>query len=325
MTEDAQDPYKGVKKLRKFLIVVLVLFCLFCAGYSMITLNFLRQPIEEKFQGMLKINGDIKLGVDGLRPTIVAHSVSYGKASAEKFEMRIPLAAPEAGKPIETHVVVTALALPGRPPIDIDLPGTTDKADATLDNFTARAGDSLMTGNATYKQGVLDIDTAVINLDYGLLYPGASGGAAEGRLVLHGQGDQYTIAHSLNGRLFLKGGKGRIPGRALALWNGDLMGALFAAEAEVKCAQVEFDIKNGIATAKRLVLDTGNLLVTGAGSIDFSQARMDMVFTPFKAGANTAGVPLSVSGNFGEVIAAPMEMVTLEMPLRPLPPCGAAP
>ncbi|MEZ0262926.1 MAG: hypothetical protein ACAH80_18110 [Alphaproteobacteria bacterium] len=322
MTEDAQDPYAGVKRLRKFLIVLLVLISLSTIAYSLVTLNFLRQPMEEKFGGMLKINGDIKLGMDGFHPTLVAHDVTYNKITLKKAEARIPFAQPKPGKPIETHIMLTALALPDRPPIDIDLtmpkdmnfPQLLDTLTEAMNvnmvsvDFTARAGEELLAGFALYNNDGLDVFTRVIKLDYGLLYPGASGGGVTGNLILKAKGDQTTILRNLNGTLKLKGGKGKVPGRALGLWSGSVLAALLPNDAVVNCAVAEFDVKNGVATATRIGVDTENLNITGTGTIDFNNLYMSMVFTPQPktAGTVNTAVPLEVSGVFGEVTATPV-------------------
>lgn len=309
MTEEAQDPYIGVKRLRKFLIVVLVIFCLFSLAYSLVTLNFLREPLEKPFGGMLKIKGDIKLGLDGFYPTLIAHDVAYDKIALKKAEMRAPLAQPSPGKPIETHVIITGLTLPGRPPIDIDLPGNTDKTDGAIENFRLSSGDGEVTGSATYRSGALDVTAAASKLDYGLFYPAASGGAVDGTLAVQSSGgSQYQLVQSLEGHLALKGGKGKVPGRALGLWSGNVLAALLPNDAVVNCTVAEFDVKNGIATVSRLGIDTENLNITGTGTIDFNTMYMNMVFTPQPkiAGTVNTAVPLEVSGVFGEVTATPV-------------------
>lgn len=339
MTDEQEDTYAGLKRVRKFLIMLLVLFCMVSLAYSMITLNFLRQPLEEKFGGALKVNGDIKLGMDGFSPTLVAHDVTFDAIKIKKTEMRIPFATPAPGKLIETHVAVTALTLPARPPIDIDLrtpgsmdlglPGSmTDFLNNAMDSidFTARAADSRVDGFALYNRDGVDVLAWVSKLDYGLLYPGASGGAVKGNLTLKGQGDGSTIVRNLNGSLKLKGGKGKIPGRALALWGGNMLAALLPNDAVVNCAVAEFDMKNGIATATRIAVDTENLNITGTGTIDFNAMYMNMVFTPQPKTASTinTAVPLNVSGVFGEVTATPSGTPVAPQPNAPSP-CQVTP
>jgi uncharacterized protein involved in outer membrane biogenesis len=327
MTETEVDPYAGIKKFRTFLIVLLVAFIVVSAAYNMVTLNFLRRPIEDALGGHVNVRGDVKLGTEGLRPTLVIHDLVAGDITLGNVEMLIPFDKPAPGNTVETHVKLTALTFPGRPPINIDIPAKSDSIDSSIDNFEARAGETLLKGNLSYKPGAVAANADVTALDYGLLYPGGSGGAGTGTLTLTGQGaNQHLIVSTLQGHLLLTGGKGAIPGRALALWGGSVLGALLTPAATVNCAVAELDITGGVATVKRLAVDTDVMNITGTGSIDLNTSYMNMTFTPQpkQAGAMATAVPILVSGPLGHAVGEPVGLPVAAAPNAPSP-CGAAP
>lgn len=325
MTEEQADPYAGIRKFRTFLVVLLVAFIVVSICYNMVTLNFLRQPFEDALGGHVTVRGNVKLGTDGFHPTLVFNDIVSGDARLERLEILIPFDKPMPGNTVETHVKLTALTLPGRPPINIDIPAKSDSIDSSIDNFEARAGDTVMTGNVTYKPGLATAKADVTALDYGLLYPGGSGGAGQGTLELTGQGvNQHVIINTLQGHVMLTGGKGQIPGRALALWGGSVLGALLTPAATVNCAVAELDIAGGIATVKRLAVDTDIMNIAGAGSIDFNTSYMNMVFTPQpkQSGALATATPILVSGPLGHATGEPVGEPVAAQPDAPSP-CGA--
>jgi uncharacterized protein involved in outer membrane biogenesis len=70
----------------------------------------------------------------------------------------------------------------------------------------------------------------------------------------------------------------------------------------VRCGVADFEARNGTLTAAQVVFDTGVVKVTGAGTIDLANERMDLSFTgkPKKISFAKLNAPITVTGPLGE-------------------------
>ncbi|MDZ7753645.1 MAG: AsmA family protein [Gammaproteobacteria bacterium] len=79
-----------------------------------------------------------------------------------------------------------------------------------------------------------------------------------------------------------------------------LVGTLVAADKEratLNCAVADFEVEQGVATARVLLADTEHSTVYGAGTVDLGKERLDLLFTPKpKAITLSVAVPVEVAG-----------------------------
>ncbi|MCP5411161.1 MAG: AsmA family protein [Alphaproteobacteria bacterium] len=108
-------------------------------------------------------------------------------------------------------------------------------------------------------------------------------GALSARAQLTGRGRSvHQTAASANGKFTAVIPQGQIR-RSLAEWMGvNVISALGLnlsgdeSNSAVRCAVAQFDAKNGVLTARRLVFDTEPVLVEGGGTVDMNHETMDL-------------------------------------------------
>lgn len=111
----------------------------------------------------------------------------------------------------------------------------------------------------------------------------------------------------LNGRMVLKVGEGELkeeyireflPGLARAV------GALDRATAKTKlhCVVSGLDFKNGVATPKAILMETGSMTMTGDGTANLGTERLDLRLVPSSRDTSLAAAlpPVNVRGSFAD-------------------------
>ncbi|HET6469813.1 MAG TPA: AsmA family protein [Geminicoccaceae bacterium] len=134
-------------------------------------------------------------------------------------------------------------------------------------------------------------------------------GAADITLDVAGRGGSpAAIMASLAGRADLLMTDGRLRGRLVrqAAGLGQLAGALLARDAgdwtRLNCVAARFAIRDGVAEAEALLLDTDFSTALGQGRIDLGRETLDLVVAPRPKGVRLAvGVPVRIRGT----LAAP--------------------
>lgn len=103
---------------------------------------------------------------------------------------------------------------------------------------------------------------------------------------LHGRGtDLHDALASAQGVVEFFGDEGQIDSRYLDLWASNMFLALlpsFGKEkaAHLQCAVGRFDVKDGQAHTRSLLVDTPRVVVKGVGSIDLRNERLDLLLWP---------------------------------------------
>ncbi len=129
---------------------------------------------------------------------------------------------------------------------------------------------------------------------------------SRGDVSIELRGGGHSIAAlmaSLNGHVRLLAGSGRLNiGRVDSITGGvwNILGTLTARDSEstiVNCLASDFQVKQGIASSRALLIDSENATVFGKGSIDLRNEKIDFLFKPKPKTAtlNTA-VPVQVEG-----------------------------
>ena len=161
---------------------------------------------------------------------------------------------------------------------------------------------------------VLNVD----KLDYGELLqdmgqnPGVSG-TMDVTLDVKGAGKSMrAIASSLNGKAEVGSDGGVISNRLLkivAVGLGDVLGPLMGDEkdARLNCMLVGFDIKQGLATSKAMVVDTEAFTVAGGGTVNLKNEQLNLNFDTETRETSIASlaVPFNVTGTLKSPSVAP--------------------
>jgi uncharacterized protein involved in outer membrane biogenesis len=195
------------------------------------------------------------------------------------------------------------------------------------------------------------------SIDYGALLK-ASGlvDGVEGVLALHvhiaGLGnDLRTLLQNAEGRVEILGGKGRLRGRLLEVWGGNLTQLVNpvswaeGTDTELNCVAASFNVRDGMARSELLLLDSRNVTVAGELALDLATEKIKGLFKsqPKKASLIKLGAPLRLSGtlsnpkvtttdqsiiNLGKLaigIAQPAALIVLfgDLGAKEKNPCGA--
>lgn len=118
-----------------------------------------------------------------------------------------------------------------------------------------------------------------------------SGGKTDITINAKGSGSSVSqIMAGLNGKLLVKTGKGKISSKALEVAGADALmstlsmltpGSNESDGSLLECAVINFNIKDGIATADNgIAMSTNQLNVIGAGTIDLKTEKLDIGITP---------------------------------------------
>ena len=165
------------------------------------------------------------------------------------------------------------------------------------------------------------------SIDYGALLK-ATGVADgfEGTLALHvriaGQGnDLRALLRDAKGRVEILGGEGRLQGRVIELWAGNVLQILNpvswaeGTDTELKCVAASFNIGSGVARSELLLLDSRNVTVAGELVIDLATERMKGLFKPQqkKASLMKLGTPIRLSGTLSHPKVAATERTIIAL------------
>lgn len=277
-------------------------------------LNFFKSRVEsvssEFLQQQLKINGDVKLGMDGFHPSLVLHDVKIGEDGrttvmlTDRFEVTLPFQKPDAQNPWAIFANLDNVRIDGRSLGDYELPVEIVANGIRIPKISGSIGDGDISGNAQLIGGILHADIKVTDGDYSQLSTGVTGGTVKADILLDGA---YPY---LDGHVRLMGGKGRMSGNALQFLAGDLLSAMLnnaQQDTQINCSIVDFKLQKGIARAKTLVFDTKDATIFGEGQIDFTKSYVDMRFTPKPKSRTllTLATPVDVRGVFGQVTTTP--------------------
>ncbi len=131
-------------------------------------------------------------------------------------------------------------------------------------------------------------------------------GKLDANVDINGAGGSVrALMASLNGSLFVKTENGRIDSSALNIVSSDIMSVLPGFNSKddktLKCAVVNFDIKDGIASAKSIVFETGGLSAVGVGTADLREEKLNLIIDPRAKQTSLAGaaiVPVAITGTF---------------------------
>jgi AsmA family protein len=305
-----------------------------------------------------KVNGDVEIALGGARPKLIANlatdsldvSPFQGEAKeAEKKEKLFPS---------------DPLPLDGLKAADVDLKFKAKKLitkDITINDaslaLTLNNGKLQITQNAKAaggtiaakinldatngKTATLSSDIELKQIELGQL-PAIkekevlTGGKTDITIKVNGSGPSVSkIMAGLNGKLLVKTGAGKISSKAMELASADaLMSTLSMlnpmAEGSdgslLECAVVNFDIKDGIATADNgIAMSTNQMNILGGGNINFKTETLDIGIAPkAKEGIGLNVGQLAALVRLGGTLANPTPKADTEAALKKGLTVGAA-
>ncbi|MGJ3259240.1 MAG: AsmA family protein [Rhodospirillales bacterium] len=200
---------------------------------------------------------------------------------------------------------------------DVSVRLTLKNGNLQVDPFSAVVAGTKVAGNFGLDGGV-SVPTLVAKLnasglDYGeLMRQRGITDIASGKLdadvdVKGAGGSVRAIMASLNGKLFVTTENGKIDSNALNIVSSDVMSALPGFNSKddktIKCGVVNFDIKDGIASAKAIVFETGGLSAIGVGTVNLREEQLNLIVDPRAKQtslASAAVVPVAITGTFLE-------------------------
>jgi len=134
--------------------------------------------------------------------------------------------------------------------------------------------------------------------------------------ILEGRGDLAVTAHgggasvraimaTLGGTSSLVMGHGIIKNRYADLVGADVFREAFAwtqgkQDTKLICMVSRFDIRNGLATSRDLLIDTEDVTIVGEGTVNFASERLDLELTPRPKEISllNLAMPLDIGGTF---------------------------
>jgi len=144
--------------------------------------------------------------------------------------------------------------------------------------------------NASGKTAILVTDISIKGLEpsqLGDLKDKISGATTDVSIKVKGSGNSVSqIMAGLNGKLLLQSAKGELKGSGASTATTDLLTMLNPTAkssdgTQLNCAVVNFNIKDGIATAdKGIALATTQMNIIGSGTVDLKTEKLDIGINP---------------------------------------------
>ncbi|MSO89738.1 MAG: AsmA family protein [Rhodospirillaceae bacterium] len=134
-----------------------------------------------------------------------------------------------------------------------------------------------------------------------------SGGKVDAEIDLKGPArDLRGLAGGLQGHIGLAVGEGRLATKYADFIAADLIKGLAPwgmgeQDTKLNCLVTRFDVANGVATSRALILDTARITVRGEGTVNLANERLDLTVTPRPKEASllSLAVPVRIGGTLG--------------------------
>lgn len=303
-------------------IIAFVLITIFLLTFNVN--NF--KPEIEKFAANaldmpVEIKGDVKLGLENLRPSIILNDVMAGKkgkttvAVAKRLEITLPFQRPDNDNPFSIFANLDNIVIDGKPLGDYDLPVKVSKRGFEIKGASGARGKGKLLADVSLLDSKFHLSAKADSLDYEELQSGVEDGEFRADILLDARGPDYVS--DLSGHVTLIGGEGRIEGDSIGFWAGDLLVKVLTGrkdETRLECAVASFDVQKGIARSRAIIIETQDVVVFGEGRINIAEGYVDMLFTPKPKNPSLVSLatPLRVRGPFGQVKTSPDPEATLK-------------
>jgi len=172
--------------------------------------------------------------------------------------------------------------------------------------------------DARQKQAQFALDMKIRKLQLHKLFPKAKSmqdslGSINGTVELKGRGDSTaSILGSSSGHISAIMGQGRMSNLVLEVAGLDIAEALAFLlgkdkEVRLRCAYMDFDISDGLATARSVAVDTTDTALLLKGQFSFKDEKLDMTLLPKPKDTSPVSirVPINIGGTFAKPAIAP--------------------
>lgn len=164
---------------------------------------------------------------------------------------------------------------------------------ATIED--SRIGESSLQGSLTVtpgeRQTSMELGAKLRNAELSALIAGIERlegvtGRFDGDLSLHATGNETPeVLDSTGGRLTLFLDDGAMPDPLAERIAGDVLTAVFtdfdeSDKTPIRCAVADFEVHGGVASARKMLLNTGAFLLFGDGTINLQEGTLDLKFVP---------------------------------------------
>ena len=270
------------------------------------------------------LKGD--LSVDRIDLDSLSGADSAPASSSDKVFPDTPLPFDALGMlDADLKLAVGEVSSQGLPLHDVALHAVLAGGKLTLDPMTMKLAQSDVSGKASVDassgaSAKLALALASPSLDVGGLLRDTNAtqaltGKADVKIDVNGAGNSVAaIMASLNGKAEGTMADGKLDESGLDLLVGGataIVGGLFSTDADnanLSCLAVAYDIKDGLATQKVLLLDTQYSTVTGEGTIDLGKETLDLTLTPrSKRVTLNMSVPVHIGGTLAHPTYTPDE------------------
>ncbi len=204
---------------------------------------------------------------------------------------------------------------------DFAVTATADNGVADVQRFSATVGDNPVVGRAQldlrgdkaklsvsltggpFDAGAVALELSRSNLGNVLQLP-----VEVGIEVTSTGNSAHELASLMTGTVSLTGGNGFIQQRAFRFLDQGILRQLAPWDdgkrdrTQINCFVGRFDVKEGVATSRALLLDAEFISIAGKGSIDLGRETLNLTLTPRPKEVRLLdlAVPIAVTGPFGE-------------------------
>ncbi len=289
-------------------------FLLLAAFVLLLTVNlgFLRPRIEAQTSALLGqkvvIGNDIKFRLVGGRPALLLHDVAIGRdIKADSVDLALRGLHPSRA----LFVRADDLHIDGRPLGDADLPLAILPDGFVIDPLRGRLKNATLSGRVSYAGGTLAVDGRAAGLPLALFLGDSAQGDLDAVFRLQSKGDtMQELLKNLAGRFMLTSNGGTLTSSSLRFWSNGLLSSLLPGNEDktaLNCAILDFNVDQGIADSRAIVVDTRDNTIFARGRIDLADGTIDMLVTPHPKDMQLVSLatPVKVTGRITDATVTP--------------------
>ena len=249
------------------------------------------------------IKGGVSMAMIGLMPALEARDVYFDGWAAKGIEVTVPVWRKRAGARTPLSVDVSSLSFRKKELGDLTLDVAFEGGKTVISPKSSSFLGGGLAGEISFDGQKLKADISLDDADARALFPDYDGKIdAVATLSAVGR-DSDALLRTLNGTADVLGGKGRLMSAGVNFWTADLLPVLMGGkkdEATLNCLIGRFNVRNGVASDRNILIDTDRVTVRGRGGIDFRQQKIHFLLTPSSKGASLASLatPIRISGSF---------------------------
>lgn len=308
--------FKAVVFVIVLCAIGLVLFALF------FDLNKYKPRIESylsrQMNADVRVEGDIGIGADWGRPSLVFKKLSVDRSAdpqnawrSERVEVVVPIQVPSDQNPLHLVVDIDDVSVAQKTIGHFRIDVKVDGSGVFLPDISGQVYDGDVQARLSFQDRQLNLKGMVEDAQYRHFMQGIEG-KADINFDLKSMGASGdALLRNLSGQFSLIGGEGELAGNAVNLWAADLLTSFLQGEnnqtTKLNCIVADFDVRQGVAYARTLLMDTEKVTVTGKGAIYLAEGRVDLFLEPKPKNPSliSMATPVTVKGAFDRIQVRP--------------------